>query len=326
MFNKVAASLAIHALQTSPYLILAGLLQRYEPIVAVTAILVPSALMLAISNFVQFMIRRPQVAPKNRLPADLIIGFIVISSVSWFAYISTIGRYGPAVGVITMLSSGMVTIWLCHFFLNNARHRSRSLPALLVSTLLVATSAGIIIAPKLDNTLSIQGGWRDVTSIFVLVASAGLTTTLKILLSDRDEANSGGHRPLPVDAVAMIEIGGSAIVMLMINFHRDGLSAMIELLPHQIWPLELSRDQMSFLWIATINIFAGNVIIAWVTNLVGVQIVTTVGQARPIIIELQYSALGLGLASNVALLHAGLATPFLLMAAILLIRPKKQKA
>ena len=297
--RHIVLAFGLHAVQTTPYIATAGLLAHHNLVAVLGAILVLALCVLVACYGAQHAMAAstPSVVPvldavdRKGVKYALAGLFAVVSSVNWLAHMTTIARFGPVVGVTVALASGIVTLWIAQLILKTNRHKASNLASLLLATVLVGAAFLVIARARVDLAAFADGfvTWDRLTSVApLLVMGIGIAvaTVLKAALTDPNEAKLRQFSPFGSLTLVAFELTAAAAVALVLNFYLDGFSSMVAMAPGSIDPQTWTWEHWGLLWVGVVNTALGLLVLTRVTNVIGVPIMTTVGQSRPALAEL----------------------------------------
>lgn len=331
--RHIVLAFGLHAVQTTPYIATAGLLARHNLVAVLGAILVLALCVLIGCYGAQraMAVSTPSVAPvldagDRRAVKYALAGlFAIVSSVNWLAHMTTIARFGPVVGVTVALASGIVTLWIAQLILKTKRHKASHLAGLLLATVLVGSAFLVIARARIDLSAFADGfatwDWlKSVAPLLVMGFGIAVATVLKAALSDPYEAKLRRFSPFGSLTLVAFELSAAAVVALALNFYLDGFSSMAALAPGSIDPQTWTWEHWGLLWVGVVNTSLGLLVLTRATNVIGVPIMTTVGQSRPALAELLQIIFGFA-TITVASVSGIVLSCFLLFAASLVLRP-----
>ena len=301
--KRIALSLGVHTLQTTPYVAIAGLLAKYTLLPVLGAVLILAAMLFCLLALTRAIIASEQVSlsssstPKRPVPFGLVATFAATSSTSWVAHMATIERLGANVGVAAILASGVLTMWLARIAFRTERHKGPNVTALGLASGLVVVALVIITRTHdrfngLAHPVSGAGSYSYelvpvlIVPVLILLLGVAVSSVLRTILTDPEEATLRGHAPIRAWTIVGVEIISAALVATLLNIHLDGGATLYALLPASLDPRQWTRDHWILLWVGVVNTFIGVVWLTKLTNLIGVPLAAAVGQSRPVIAEL----------------------------------------
>jgi hypothetical protein len=330
--RNIVIAFGLHAVQTTPYIATASLLVRHNLVAVLGAVLVLALCVLSVFYAAKRILAIP--TPSNlqvstgverRALKYVLAGFFaVVSSVNWLAHMTTIARFGPVVGVTVALASGILTLWIAQFILQTQRHKAFHLAGLLLATVLVVFAFLVIARDRIDlggfaDGYATWDGLISLAPLLVLTCGIAIATVLKAALSDPFEARLHRFLPFRTFTLVALELAAAATVAIILNFYLDGFASMAALAPDSIDPHTWTWDHWGLLWVGVVNTALGLLVLTSATNLIGVPVMTAVGQSRPALAELLQIIFGFA-AITIAGVSCIALTCILLFAATLALR------